>query len=155
MRFLFPCFGCGAGFFYVLVFFAGVPLAGRLHKTGIHHFPLFGKNIGSIKRFVERGEQAHDYIFLYQLFPKVPECFAVGYFVTLFKSQKTLETCPVRYLVFQLVVRKVVKALNKQGFKKHQLVERGAATFRPVFCLRVGRAREKNLAIIELRNRIC
>src|SRR6056297_561242 len=82
--FIVPFFRGCTGFFYMLVFFPGVALAWRFNKTCIYHFSFIGKNTGGIKRFVERGEQAHDYIFFYQFFPKMPKCFAVRNFIALF-----------------------------------------------------------------------
>ena len=122
----FPDFG-SFSLFYLAVLVAAVALFGYFNNAGINNLAGFGENALIIQRLIESIEESFDHLFLNQCFTELPDRLAVRNAVTWFQTQKPFETQSIGDLVFHLVIRQIVEALQDKELEHHQPIKRRPA----------------------------
>ena len=111
-------------FFDLFVFFPVVPLARNLRKTGINNFTFVKFQTFIVQVNLELVEQVFYNCHLHKFLAERPDCHFVWHLITGLKSQKILKAVPVNNLVFNLMVPKVVIALEQHDFEHDNNSER-------------------------------
>ncbi|AAM72304.1 conserved hypothetical protein [Chlorobaculum tepidum TLS] len=125
----FPDFG-SLILFDLLVVITAIALSRDFNEDGINDLSGFGKDTLIVQGGVEPFEEkSFNHAFLDQALTKLPDGFGIENPVAGFESQKALETEPIGNLVFHLIIRKTVEALQDEELEHRCPVKRRSAHF--------------------------
>ena len=140
---LFPDFG-SFSLFDLLVLLTSIALSGYFNNAGVNNLAGFGENALIIQRLIESIEESFDHLFLDQGLTELPDRLAIGYLIADLQAKKPHEASTIGNLVFHLIIRKVVQALENENLEHHHSVKGWTSHFVPVLRSGEGNIEDRN-----------